>query len=69
MPAAFEKCRTNGGKIRTRSLSNGRYQHICILSGKVYKGEIKHKQTHNKSGAARMSHGKKAKRQKQKDGR
>jgi len=43
MPKAFEDCRRRGGKIRTRNLPGNRYQHICILDGKVYPGEIKRK--------------------------
>lgn len=43
MPADFERCRANGGKIRTKSLSGGRYMHICILNGKSYGGEVKEK--------------------------
>jgi hypothetical protein len=43
MPAAFEKCRAEGGKIRTMSLSKGRYMHICYLNGKSYSGEVKTK--------------------------
>jgi len=43
MPADFEKCRANGGKIRTKTLDRGRYMHICILNGKTYAGEVKTK--------------------------
>ena len=41
MPKAFDECVGKGGKVRTRKLKGGRYQHICILNGKVYAGEIK----------------------------
>ncbi len=41
MPADFEKCQKAGGKIRTKSLSGGKYIHICILNGKSYGGEIR----------------------------
>lgn len=44
MPLAFERCRKNGGKIRTKTLSDGRYMHICILNGKSFAGEIKERQ-------------------------
>ncbi len=43
MPADFTKCVANGGEVRTKKLSNGRYLHICYLNGKSYPGEIKKK--------------------------
>lgn len=43
MPIGFDKCRAKGGKIRTKSLSKGRYMRICIVGGKTYRGEIKEK--------------------------
>lgn len=46
MPADFIKCENNGGKMRTQSLSDSRYRHICIdSSGKVHLGEIKVKKS------------------------
>jgi len=48
MPAAFERCASSGGRIRTKSLSGGQYMHICYNKGKSYAGE-----THSrKSGPA-----------------
>ena len=41
MPEDFEKCRRRGGRIRTKSLSGGRYIHLCFIDGKSYAGEIK----------------------------
>ena len=48
MPADFEKCRAQGGKIRTVSgpseeheLSAGEYVHYCYRKGKSYRGEVK----------------------------
>ena len=48
MPADFERCRNDGGKVRTVSgpnkiyhLSKGEYRHICILHNKVHWGEKK----------------------------
>jgi hypothetical protein len=41
MPQGFEMCRKKGGKIRTKSLSGGKYMRICILNGKSYPGEVK----------------------------
>ena len=43
-PMAFEKCVRNGGKVRSKSLSNGKYIHICYKGGKSYAGEVKTKQ-------------------------
>ncbi|MFH1739709.1 MAG: hypothetical protein ABIH23_11925 [bacterium] len=51
MPAGFDTCQANGGKIRTVSgpnddmgLAAGQYCHICIDSkGKVHRGEVKTK--------------------------
>lgn len=40
MPAAFNRCVSKGGRIRTKKLSGGRYQPICYLEGKAYPGEI-----------------------------
>lgn len=40
MPAPFDYCSSHGGKIRTKSLSNGGYMHICFLEGKSYPGEV-----------------------------
>lgn len=40
MPAGFERCVREGGKVRTKTLSKGRYQYICIKDNEVYPGEI-----------------------------
>ena len=53
MPAAFEKCRRAGGKIRTKQLSGGRYMHICVLKGKSYAGEVKKKEGDGGSNVAK----------------
>jgi len=47
MPKAFEACVKNGGRIRTKKLSDGKYIHICFLNGKSYAGEVKKKQKKN----------------------
>ena len=52
MPAGFDKCRKQGGKIRTVKLKGGRYQHVCYLDGKPYKGEVKKKQQAGSTAAA-----------------
>jgi hypothetical protein len=50
MPEAFERCRRNGGKIRTVSgpniamgLKKGQYKRICILNKKVFHGHTETK--------------------------
>ena len=45
MPKAFDNCRKNGGKIRTKKLSGGRYMPICYLNGKSYAGEVHKKES------------------------
>lgn len=42
MPESFDKCRREGGKIRTKKLAGGKYMHICIdKSGKSHSGYVK----------------------------
>ena len=41
MPAEFDSCQKNGGRIRTKKLSGGRFMHICFLNGKSVAGEVK----------------------------
>ncbi len=55
MPADFEKCRREGGRVRTVSGPNRRlglkedeYMHICILGKEVHHGEVKRKETEKK---------------------
>lgn len=43
MPAPFNKCRSSGGKIRTKKLGGKKYMHVCIRGGKSYGGEVKRK--------------------------
>ena len=42
-PAGFDMCQKKGGRIRTKTLSDGRYLHICFLNGKSYPGYVKYK--------------------------
>ena len=51
MPEAFDKCRRQGGRIRTISgpnkmfgLGKGQYKHICFKDGHSYPGETKTKE-------------------------
>lgn len=41
MPADFEKCVREGGRVRTKKLKGNKYMHICFLRGKSYAGEEK----------------------------
>jgi len=44
MPAAFDACVKNGGRVRTKSgLKGGKYLHICYKGDKSYAGEVKKK--------------------------
>lgn len=43
MPAAFDQCVKNGGRVRTMKRNKGSYQHVCFKGGKSYAGEVKHK--------------------------
>lgn len=44
-PQAFENCIKGGGRVRTKSLSDGRYIHICFPKGggSGIAGEVKEK--------------------------
>lgn len=48
MPADFERCVRNGGRIRTKSLSDNRYMRICFKRGKSYAGEVKERKSGKK---------------------
>lgn len=45
MPAGFDKCRSNGGRIRTEQVGDGQYRHVCYLDGKRYPGYVKTRQS------------------------
>lgn len=53
MPAKFDKCREEGGKIRTINVGKEHYAHVCVLpgnqkgkaGGKTVIGEIKMKKS------------------------
>lgn len=40
MPVAFTNCIARNGRVRTKSLPNGKYIKICYLGGKSYSGEV-----------------------------
>ncbi len=45
MPADFDACVNNGGKVITKKLPKGKYIHLCKdKSGEWHQGEIKKKQ-------------------------
>jgi hypothetical protein len=41
MPADFDSCVSNGGRVRTKQVNSKQYMHICFLGGKSHAGEIK----------------------------
>lgn len=45
MPKGFDKCTRSGGRVRTKTLSKGRYIHICFPrgGGSSKAGEVKTK--------------------------
>jgi len=50
MPADFERCVKEGGRVRTISgqskhfgLEKGEYVRVCFLNGTMYRGEVKKK--------------------------
>ena len=43
MPADFERCVKRGGRVRRKTLSDGRYINICFIDGKSYAGEVHEK--------------------------
>ena len=42
MPAGFDKCMRDGGRVRTIVPKKGTYFRVCWINGKSYRGEIKH---------------------------
>jgi len=43
MPADFDKCVSSGGRVRTKSLPNDKYVHVCFKDGKSHAGYPKKK--------------------------
>ena len=44
MPADFEKCVADGGRVRTIKVGKGKYLRICYdKAGKSHSGEVKQK--------------------------
>lgn len=40
-PRKFDDCVAKGGKVRRKTLSDGRYINICYLDGKSFAGEVR----------------------------
>lgn len=38
MPADFDRCVAQGGKVRTKRLNKDEYAHVCVLNGKSFMG-------------------------------
>lgn len=38
MPASFDRCVAEGGKVRTKRLNADEYAHVCVKGGKSYMG-------------------------------
>lgn len=53
MPAGFDKCKAEGGRVRTITasdplgkkfgLSKSQYMHVCFMGGEMHKGYVKTK--------------------------
>ena len=43
MPADFDKCVREKGRVRTLSLKGDRYMRVCYKDGKSHAGEVKTK--------------------------
>jgi hypothetical protein len=43
MPKAFDTCVSGGGRVRTKTLPNGKYIHLCFKGGKSFAGYVKSK--------------------------
>jgi hypothetical protein len=54
MPADFERCIAEGGRVRTKKLGNGKYIKLCFKDGKSYAGE-----THSYKKPLKGNYGKK----------
>lgn len=55
MPEAFDKCRREGGEIRTIKPRDDVYIHICIdKKGKTHAGRVHHVGEKSRSGRSRL---------------
>lgn len=53
MPKQFDSCVSGGGRVRTKTLSKGRYMHICFKGGKSAAGEVKTRKAGRPRGRSR----------------
>jgi len=45
VPANFDKCVNEGGRVRTIKIKGGKYMHVCYdKAGKSHAGEVKTKE-------------------------
>ena len=42
-PADFDRCIKEGGKVRTKTINDMEYMHVCFKDGKSYAGDVKKK--------------------------
>ena len=45
MPASFDKCADEGGRVRTVRVGKNKYMRVCYKDGKSFSGEVKEKKT------------------------
>ena len=45
MPQDFENCVKAGGRVRTKTLKDGKYIRLCFKDGKSHAGEVKQKKS------------------------
>lgn len=43
MPADFDKCVRDGGRVRRKTLKDSKYINICFKDGKSHAGEVHEK--------------------------
>lgn len=56
MPADFDRCVKQGGRVRTKTMSGGRYIHICYdKQGKSHAGHVKTNQRAKAVGKAKRN--------------
>ncbi len=42
-PQPFDKCVSDGGRVRTKTLEGNKFMRICFIKGKSFAGEVKEK--------------------------
>ena len=51
-PEPFERCVKQGGRVRRKTLSGGRYINLCFIGGKSHAGYVHTKKGKGNPGAA-----------------